>query len=268
MCRTISWLRNLSIQNFNQKSGVKTPDFNILNLFMKKIVDFYKNLLGFDEFYNIALYNSTKDKNEYIQNIEYLNGIKKGINITSNNNEIIAIQGEYRIDVPVWFGDMRIAKNRIIVFGLEPRDTNPDFNIEKIGNKIFASPFGVDRWNVFSSVKRKPQNRYFRVFKELIDNKENFVLFSDIVKDYQIFSNINENRKNDLNARALFFSKAEKELEHLTEEINNIKPTHIITLGNDSFTFLSKYYPHITHRLRHPANGGETKAKEMLKKII
>ena len=44
---------------------------------MKKMIEFYKNLLGFDEFYNIALYNSRKDKNEFIQNFEFLNGIKK-----------------------------------------------------------------------------------------------------------------------------------------------------------------------------------------------
>jgi hypothetical protein len=235
---------------------------------MKLIIDFYKELLGFDEFYNIALNNSAKEPKEFIQSLEFLKGLQNEEYYSINKNGITVNDGEFRIDVPVWFGDLSTAKKRIIVFGLEPRDTNPDFNIEKIGDKIYATPFGIDRWNDFSSVKRKPQNKYYRVFKEIISDMNNFILFTDIVKDYHVVSNTNEGRKNDLNARITFYSKAEKELPNLINEINNINPTHIITLGNDSYTFLSKYYPKITFRLRHPANGGETKAKQMLKEIL
>jgi hypothetical protein len=233
---------------------------------MKKIENFYRNKLGFNEFYNIVLSNSLLDNKEFIQCDNLLKGLDRQESKLSPN--LISNQADIRIDVPIWFGDLLNAQKRIIIFGLEPRDTNSAFNIEKIGSKIFASPFGIDRWNDFTSVKRKPQNRYYRVFKELIANSKNFVLFSDIVKDYPIISENNQNRENDINARALFFSKAEKELKHLTEEIKNINPTHIITLGSDSYTFLSKYYPKITYRLRHPANGGETKAKQMLKEIL
>jgi len=231
---------------------------------MNKIINFYKDLLGFDEYYDIILYNSYNNPKEFIQCPELLNGIvvqsRKSTSI-STNVEL----GDFRVDVPVWFGDLKNAKNRIIVFGLEPRDTNTDFNVEKIGNKVFATPFGIDRWNEFSTVKRKPQNKYFRVFKELIFDADNFILFSDIVKEYQKVSSTNLKGENDLNARKLFFSKAEKELKNLKEEINNINPTHIVTLGNDSYFFLSKFYPEITIRVRHPANGGEAIAKQMLK---
>lgn len=233
---------------------------------MKKIENFYRNKLGFNEFYNIVLSNSLLDNKEFIQCDNLLKGLDRQESKLSPN--LISNPADIRIDVPIWFGDLLNAQKRIIIFGLEPRDTNSAFNIEKIGSKIFASPFGIDRWNDSSSVKRKPQNRYYRVFKDLIANSKNFVLFSDIVKDYPIISENNQNRQNDINARALFFSKAEKELKHLTEEIKNINPTHIITLGSDSYTFLSKYYPKITYRLRHPANGGETKAKQMLKEIL
>jgi len=235
---------------------------------MENIINFYKNLLCFEEYYDIILYNSSSNTKEYIQCPKLLNGINiqssKSTSISTKNVEL----GDFRVDVPVWFGDFKNAKNRIIVFGLEPRDTNPDFNIEKVGNKVFAAPFGIDRWNEFSTVKRKPQNKYFRVFKELIFDSDNFILFSDIVKEYQKISSTNLKGENDLNARKLFFSKAEKERDNLMKEINNINPTHIITLGNDSYSFLSKYYPEITIRVRHPANGGESIAKQMLKEKI
>lgn len=234
---------------------------------MEQIINFYKHNLGFNDFYKLILNNIKINPNEYIQNSNFLEGLNSCSKPLAEKIIKVADIGDYRIDVPVWFGNIQEARNRIIVFGLEPRDTNSDFNIEKTGNKVFAAPFGIDRWNEFSTIKRKPQNKYFRVFKDLINEKYNFVLFSDIVKDYQKISGTNNNGSNDLNARNVFFSKAEKELKNLKEEIQNINPTHIITLGKDSYIFLSRFYPKITIRVRHPANGGEAEAKRMLKEM-
>jgi hypothetical protein len=189
-----------------------TTDYEKRSLIsMKIIIEFYKKLLLFDNFYNILLHNSEQDLKEFIQYSRFLAGIEKLPDpLKSKKNNKVDV-GDYRIDVPVWFGDIKKAKKRIIVFGLEPRDTDPNFNIEKIGNKVFAAPFGIDRWNEFSTVKRKPQNKYFRVFKDLIYEEDNFVLFSDIVKDYQKISDKNLYGINNLNARSIFFTKAQKE---------------------------------------------------------
>ena len=233
---------------------------------MQHIIEFYKNQLGFENFYDIIVNNMASDTKEFIQSANFLKGVST--NTIKSNSKIISHENDYRIDVPVWFGDLVNSKRRVIIFGLEPRDTNSNFNIEKIDNKIFGSPFGIDRWNSNSSVKRKPQNRYFRVFNSLVSDETNFVLFSDIVKDYKILKTNNEGRKNDTNAREYFFKKAEEQFSLLRDEIKMINPTHILTLGKDSHQFLINFYPKITFRLRHPANGGEKKAKEEIKIII
>jgi hypothetical protein len=233
---------------------------------MNKLIDFYKKHLGFNDYYSIILSNSCNNQSEFIQSNRLLKGFTAH---KVQNREIIKSEIEdCRVDVPIWFGDLSNSKRRILIFGLEPRDTNADFNIEKIENKIFGSPFGIDRWNKLSSVKGKPQNRYYRVFRDLVFDEDNFVLFSDIVKDYTIYSTENVSRANDKAARKQFNTKAEKQLHIISEEIEIIAPTHIITLGADSYKFLSKIYPSITYRLRHPANGGEKKAKEMLNEIL
>lgn len=232
---------------------------------MMKLLNHYKKL-NYEKYYDIIITNVKKHENEFIQVSSFLNGITT--KETIKNAKIECEDMDVRIDLPVWFGNLNTAKKRIIVFGLEPRDTNSSFNIEKVGKNVFATPFGIDRWNFKSSIKYKPQNKYYRVFKDFISNDDNFILFSDIVKEYQVISKKNENGKNDKTARELFFTKAANSLAYLTEEIRLVNPTHIITLGNDSFEFLSKYFNEITIRLRHPSNGGEKIAIEQLNKII
>jgi hypothetical protein len=233
---------------------------------MKNIAEFYKNWLGFDSYYDIVINNINSSKEEFIQSANILNGYtRKPIQPPTG---IECQIGDIRIDVPIWFGNLSTAKRRIIVFGLEPRDTNSQFNLERVGSKVFASPFGLDRWNEHSTVTRRPQNRYYRVFKDLISDESNFVLFSDIVKDYKVVSGNNLNRANDLEARNNFLKKAEEGLLFLEKEIGNVSPTHILTLGNESFNFLRKHYSKSTHRLRHPSNGGEKQAKEQLKALL
>jgi hypothetical protein len=233
---------------------------------MDQLVAFYKKL-GFTNFYNLINANIEHNKNEFIQSDRFLFGLNNSI--VSPSNILECNTGDIRFDIPVWFGDINKAKSRIVVFGLEPRDTDSTFNIEKIENRVYATPFGVDRWIESSSVQRKPQNRYYRVFNELVNDHSNFVLFSDVVKDYYIDSKHNENRKNDIIARDLFFEKAYAELDFLKEEIELIKPTHIITLGLDSYNFIKANFSEMQiFKLRHPANGGENLAKKQIKELF
>lgn len=232
---------------------------------IERLTSLYQRF-DYAQYYNILLANQREDTNEYIQSSRFLYGMKgQEINGTE---EIYCTEGDLRIDLPVWFGNPEQSSCRVIVFGLEPRDTDSIFNIEKIGNRVFGTPFGIDRWNRDSSVKGKPQNKYYRVFQNLIENQLNFVLFSDIVKEYEIVSVVNKEGSNDRNARESFFAKAATELLYLREEIHLVQPTHILTLGNDSFKVLSDHYPEITHRIRHPANGGEGKARQQLAELF
>jgi hypothetical protein len=67
------------------------------------------------------LYNSSSNTEEYIQCSELLNGLNiqssKSTSIYTKNVEL----GDFRVDVQEWFRDLKNAKNRITVFGLEPR---------------------------------------------------------------------------------------------------------------------------------------------------
>jgi hypothetical protein len=142
---------------------------------MDKLIKFYQDWLGFDQYFQIILSNIENSKGEFIQNKNFLSGLE--LNTPSKYSEFSTIDNDYRIDVPVWFGNKENAQHRILIFGLEPRDTNHHFNIERVNNSVFASPFGVDRWNISSSVPRKPQNRYYRVFQNLIEKENYFTVF-------------------------------------------------------------------------------------------
>ncbi len=227
---------------------------------MKQLLEHYQSSLNYKHFYDILLTKIGSNSNEFIQSQRFLYGYKKNNSLT--DEILISISREpsdLRIDVPVWFGDILNSKNRIIVFGREPRDTDSLFNIEKIGTNVFATPFGIDRWNINSSVKRKVQNRYYRVFNDLVSNENNFVIFSDVVKDYL----------DDSSALNNFFDKARKELSFLKKEIEFVKPTHIITLGDHSFRFIKEHFNNYKiNRIRHPSRGGENEAKEQLSQLV
>lgn len=236
---------------------------------MNELIDFYKDWLGFEKYYDIILSNKYNSLNEYNQNERLLEDIE--IKSVLDYKEFYTESNDCRIDVPVWFGDITKSKHRMMVFGLEPRDTNHKFNIERKSNLVFGSPFGVDRWNNKSSVKGKPQNRYYRVFESISKRPDTFLIFSDIVKTYDILDSVNKERVNDQYARKYFFKKANESKEKLKEEIRIINPTCIVSLGNDSTRIVKEILPeklNIISGVRHPANGGETKAKEQINQLL
>ena len=233
---------------------------------MHQLISLYQTL-GFESYYDIIISNIQKNQTEFIQSGRFLSGWKA--KEKSNKMPFACKPGDTRIDVPVWFGDQQKSKKRILVLGLEPRDTDSNFNIERVGKKVFATPFGVDRWNYKSTIYRKPQNKYYRVFDKLVSDQNNFVVFSDIVKEYKLHDTVNNKSKNDKNARKQFFVKAEESLPFLLKEIKHIAPTYIITMGNDSHAFLTKQCnDHNIIRLRHPSNGGEKEAIAQINTLI
>jgi len=223
-------------------------------------MDFYRETLGYEDYYSII--NNQSDEDEFICNDRFLPNITS----KSNGEEITTTVGDSRIDVPVWFGDLNKSV-RIVVLGLEPRDTNQLFNIERVGNKVYGTPFGVDRWNYKSSVWRKPQNKYFKPFNKMVNDENHFVLFSDVVKSYDIVDV--DNKINDSHARENFISKSIKEKDNLMREMELIDPTHIITLGGVSYGVIKKMLPdYNVIKVRHPSNGGSLIAMEQINKLF
>lgn len=144
----------------------------------EKLINFYQKWLGFEQFYSHIKSLIKSDQNEYIQAKTFLAGLPKN-NIQNNqinsaNKKISIKDGDIRCDVPVWFGDIKKSKIKIVVVGLEPRHANDRFNIERIGKTVYATPFGIDRWNYNSTIPYTPQNRYFRVFEEFLNKKKYF----------------------------------------------------------------------------------------------
>jgi hypothetical protein len=175
-----------------------------------------------------------------------------------------------RVDVPVWFGDPIDCTFRILVFGLESRDTNEKFNIEAIKNRIYGAAFGADRWNPKTTVTRKPQLKYFRVFEKLINDPKVFIVFSDIVKTFEVSGHGKE--FDDRQARRGFkkIAGSSNNLQILQEEIRLIAPHKILCLGKPSFDFmnhakLSNGSPLV--QIRHPSQGGESEAKKQIEQI-
>ena len=234
-----------------------------------KLISFYQDWLGFKNYYSIIINSQKIYESEFIQNYNFLNRIKSTTDSTIK--ELHTKKDDLRIDVPVWFGNIERSHRKVLVYGLEPRDTNSKFNVERIQNRVFGTPFGIDRWNSNSNVKGKPQNKYFRVFNDVIDQNDTFILFSDIVKFYKIIDPNNKNKVNDKYARNNFIKHANESLLMLKKEIEIVNPTHIITLGNNSFRFIKNLLPdfqNIITGIRHPANGGERIAKEQLNQLF
>lgn len=241
---------------------------------VQELIDFYQQELHFKSFYSLIMSRSFQPSaNEELTNSDrFLSGIPRAEptahQLLSPPN---ATSPHTRIDVPVWFGSPNEGSIKILVFGSEPRDTDKIFNIEVIGKHVYASPFGADRWNPMTSIPRKPQLKYFRVFERLITHPKVFIVFSDIVKGYEVTGD--HKGMNDREARRRFknISGSESNLRILSTEIEIIRPREVLLLGNDAFGFMkshSELSNGLTiHRVRHPSHAGESQAKRQTDQI-
>ena len=109
---------------------------------MKKLYEFYESALDSKGFYN-HLAQRIKD-NPGLYN-EQLLLVPPTYNTDKGNVDITVKKGDSRFDMPLAIGNSS-AEERILILGLEPRHTNDFFNIMRVGDKVFAAPFGIDRW--------------------------------------------------------------------------------------------------------------------------
>ena len=186
----------------------------------------------------------------------FLEGYGKNPEAGTSEN-IDTVSGDIRIDLPVWFGNIK-SKNRVVFIGQEPRDTRKDFNIEKVGNSVFATPFGIE----------KSYSRYFKLFEPYLNNADTFFLFMDVVKEYEVL-NHDDKTVNDKNATDNFLKKSDEEF--IKKELDIIEPTIIICLGEKAYKFMKKplFSTYNVKQITHPAAwGGANKAKEQLQEIL
>jgi hypothetical protein len=234
---------------------------------MVDLAAFYATLLGVPQTYYPYLHA------RYHQDTGALPGFLEGVCGTpvqpAADIQVVEVKvGDSRIDAPVWFGDLATAKVRIVVAGMEPRHSDNKFNVMRVGKKVYASPFGADKW------RRNSKSIYYQAVSPLLV-PDVFVLFTDLVKDYQVES-LTDKQVSDKKARKEF---AEKFLDHtgklfsvgyrrmFEQECSAIAPTHLIAFGRETEQLLAiaGYTPLY---VCHPANGGMNKAKEKIAELV
>jgi hypothetical protein len=135
----------------------------------------------------------------------------------------------------------------------------------KVGNKVFATPFGIDRW--YSNSK---QSVYASAFKKFVTS-DGLFLFSDFVKEYKVIDP-KQKKLNDENARANFEKKFSETYKAILEkEIEIFEPTLIIGLGKTDINkkvdkqWLKQFNVNI---ISHPTNGNFNRMQSELTEIL
>lgn len=229
---------------------------------MNKLLSFYENELGAKDFYNILKEKSKESPNLFNQNIVYQNSdsstTKLNYDLPKVNN------GDIRIDMPVLCGNIN-SKRKVLFLGLEPRHTDDLYNIIKIDSKVFATPFGIDKW-----YSKSKQSLYASAFEKFLKLDALF-LFSDFVKEYKVVDTLKKT-SNDQQARSNFQSLFEKRYSKILEkEIKLFEPTLIVGLGKGDIArkvdkrWLKKYNIEI---VSHPTNGNFNRMQSELAEIL
>lgn len=201
---------------------------------MEEIKSFYHNKYNFSNFYTIT--------SKLIQNNKLLTGRCETSELTFKLPKIDCINGDIRVDLPISIGSEE-SSYRIAILGLEPRDSNSKFNIERTNKFVFGTPFGIENW--------AETNKYYKCFEDLLKRDDCYLYFTDVVKEYEV-----KETKGvaDNHARKSFWSKAAnlENIYFLKTEFEIIKPTHILALGNDTFTFLNQHFGNKVTKVVHP----------------
>ena len=231
-----------------------------LTFMIRALLTHYKKRFLFEKFYDNLLYNIATYPDYHIKNKNFLKGYLSQTKVTEYTGKILTERGDIRVDLPVWFGDAD-AINRILIIGLEPRDTDRSglLNIERVNHYVFATPFALER----------PRGPYHNAFSDLTNREDSFVYFTDVVKTFHV-SSLLDKQGDDRLARQNFLQKAQEELPFLLKELEIIKPTKIVALGDKSFAFLKGFLgaKFDLQKIRHPSQGGAKIAKQQLIDIV
>jgi hypothetical protein len=211
---------------------------------LNKIISLYKTRYEFTEYYNII--------SDLLSKNVLFSKSKSAIKNKKNNSLIECEKGDIRVDLPISIGPKN-AKYRIAILGLEPRDSNPKYNVEHLGKYVFGTPFGIEFWT--------EKNKYYRCFEELLKRNDCYLYFTDVVKEYEVKSSKGEA---DLNARKTFWKKAAdiENISFLKKELEILNPTQIIALGNDTYSFLHQQFGDKVIKVVHPNARQNMKTKE------
>jgi len=230
---------------------------------MESLIQFYEKELGGKDFYSVLKRKSLEKTNHFNQNL-LLPDVDSTLSTSATQSHKVS-SGDIRVDMPILCGNPK-SKLKILFLGLEPRHTDDMYNIMKSGNKVFATPFGIDRW--YSDSK---QSVYASAFKQFL-TLDGLFLFSDFVKEYEIIDPQQKNLNDEAartNFQSKFLGKYKAILEKEIEE--EFKPTLIIGLGKTDINkkvdkeWLRQYN---VKTVSHPTNGNFNRMQSELKAIL
>jgi len=229
---------------------------------MNKILRFYEDELRGKDFYNVLKQKSKESPNFYNPYIIF-SDINSSISTLQSDSPKVN-SGDVRIDMPILCGNVN-SKLKVLFLGLEPRHTDDMYNIMKIENKVFATPFGIDKW--YSNSKQSVYASAFEKFLKL----DGLFLFSDFVKEYEV-NDSNQKSLNDQKARANFEKKFTNKYKSILEhEIKYFEPTLIIGLGKGDISkkvekdWLKQFNINV---ISHPTRGNFHRMQAELKELL
>jgi hypothetical protein len=229
---------------------------------MNKILRFYEDELGGKDFYNV-LKQKSKESPDFYNPYIIFSDINSSISTLQSDSPKVN-SGDVRIDMPILCGNIK-SQRKVLFLGLEPRHTDDLYNIMKKDNKVFATPFGIDKW--YSKSKQSVYASAFEKFLKL----DALFLFSDFVKEYKVVD-VSKKASNDQQARSNFKNLLDNKYKSiLEEEIKIFAPTLIIGLGKGDIsrkvpkTWLNKYNVKV---ISHPTNGNFNRMQSELAEIL
>ena len=229
---------------------------------MDKLYQFYENELGGNGFYSLLMHKTKESTNQFNQNIVFNNTDSSISKVSSDVPKVN--NGDIRIDMPILCGNIK-SQRKVLFLGLEPRHTDDIYNIMKIDNKVFATPFGIDKWN-----SKSKQSIYASAFENFLKLDALF-LFSDFVKEYKVIDALKKT-SNDQQARSNFKTLFDNRYKSILEqEIKLFEPTLIIGLGKGDIsrkvtkTWLNEHNVKI---ISHPTNGNFNRMQSELAEIL
>jgi hypothetical protein len=229
---------------------------------MNELLSFYENELGAKEFYSVLKEKSKESPNFFNPNILFNN---IGSDVSKVSSDLPKVKnGDIRIDMPILCGNIK-SQRKVLFLGLEPRHTDDIYNIMKIGNRVFATPFGIDKW-----YSKSKQSVYASAFEKFLKLNALF-LFSDFVKEYKVVDALKK-ASNDQQARTDFKTLLDNTYKSILEkEIKLFEPTLIIGLGKGDISrkvpkiWLKEYNVKV---ISHPTNGNFNRMQTELAEIL
>ncbi len=209
-----------------------------------------------------SFYEDVLQAGGFYQELKRHNEASDDLKLSKEN--ILVRANDIRMDMPLLYGDSA-ADKKVLILGLEPRHTDNVFNIFRKENRVYGTPFAVDRW-----FKSGNKGIYATAFKPFLSDSRLF-LFSDFVKEYKVLDPTNKSINDSIARESFQLNFEEKYRPILEKEIDLFSPDIIIALGKTDVSrkipaaWLNNYGIRVIH---HPVSGNFKRMQDGMNAIF